>query len=716
MNQRSELVLTLILCLFLAASLYGQSPRSEARNPVRDSSLFTRPVGPESSATRSAVADGQAVVPRLMKFSGVLHDASGKPLAGTVDVTFSLYSTEAGGDALWFETQSVQADELGRYTALLGAMHTDGLPVDMFTSGEARWLGIQVGSEAEQQPRVLLVSVPYALKAGDAETLGGKPASAYMLSEAQSASTSAGGTASATAPTAAGASEKNPTKSRIASTTALTACASLTSDGTAVANSIARFTTACNIESSALFQSGSNIGVGTSSPIAALDVYGNNAGLRLRGTGTHQLSINGATSGRLGQDVAGFFFASDTNGGAVRFLTNNGALHEWMRVTSAGNVGIGTTTPGATLDVAGMGRFTGGLTALTVADNVNGSYVHMGTLDFSSRPDAVYAQGAGGTNARGVTGIGGMGSFGELGTEVSGGATGVYGHGGISGVYGDGGTYGVYANSSNNGHGVHAESGYIGVYGHGNSYGIYGDGVSSIGVYGKCAGSGGCAGVYGTSDIGFGVEGVGTSTADAGYFYNQSGGYAGYFVGDVDIDGGLAVAGKITAGTKDFRIDHPLDPTGKYLYHASVESSEMINIYSGNVVTDDQGKGVVQLPTWFQALNEDFRYQLTVVGQFAQPIVSQEIQNNRFVIMTDKPNVKVSWQVTGVRHDAYAKAHPLQVEVPKLADEKGTYLHPQEFGQPETKGLEWIKSRRRIQSLNPPLPDPKGGPIGAGQQ
>ncbi|HEV2350694.1 MAG TPA: hypothetical protein VG028_12700, partial [Terriglobia bacterium] len=134
---------------------------------------------PGTSATIAAAP--QAVVPRLMKFSGALHDAAGKPLTGAVDVTFSLYGTESGGSPLWFETQSVQADELGRYTALLGAMHSDGLPIELFTSGEVRWLGIQVGSEAEQQPRVLLVSVPYALKAGDAETLGGKPASAYML-------------------------------------------------------------------------------------------------------------------------------------------------------------------------------------------------------------------------------------------------------------------------------------------------------------------------------------------------------------------------------------------------------------------------------------------------------------------------------------------------------------------------------------------------------
>jgi hypothetical protein len=90
----------------------------------------------------------------------------------------------------------------------------------------------------------------------------------------------------------------------------------------------------------------------------------------------------------------------------------------------------------------------------------------------------------------------------------------------------------------------------------------------------------------------------------------------------------VTVDGSITAGTKDFKIDHPLDPANEYLYHASVESSEMMNIYTGKVTTDSQGDSVVTLPAWFEALNGDFRYQLTVVGQFAQAIVGSEIANH----------------------------------------------------------------------------------------
>jgi hypothetical protein len=139
-----------------------------------------------------------------------------------------------------------------------------------------------------------------------------------------------------------------------------------------------------------------------------------------------------------------------------------------------------------------------------------------------------------------------------------------------------------------------------------------------------------------------------------------------YVKGPLQDDGDLNVNGTLNVrGTKNFKIDDPLDPAHKLLYHASVESSEMMNMYTGNVTTDAHGDAVVELPAWFQALNRDFRYQLTVIGQFAQAIVAQEIRNNRFTIRTDKAKVKVSWQVTGVRHDAYANAHPLQVEVDK---------------------------------------------------
>jgi hypothetical protein len=160
-------------------------------------------------------------------------------------------------------------------------------------------------------------------------------------------------------------------------------------------------------------------------------------------------------------------------------------------------------------------------------------------------------------------------------------------------------------------------------------------------------------------------------------------GQAGHFTGNVQ------VVGNLSKTTGSFKIDHPLDPANKYLYHSFVESPDMMNIYNGNVTTDTKGEATIELPTWFEALNKDFRYQLTVIGQFAQAIVSSKIQNNRFSIKTDKPNVEVSRQVTGIRHDAYADKHRIPVEEDKSLVEKGHYIHPDVFGQPEEKSIEW---------------------------
>src|SRR4029434_4749076 len=152
-----------------------------------------------------------------------------------------------------------------------------------------------------------------------------------------------------------------------------------------------------------------------------------------------------------------------------------------------------------------------------------------------------------------------------------------------------------------------------------------------------------------------------------------------HVVGDVRIDGNLSKA------SGSFMIDHPLDPENKYLYHSFVESPDMMNIYNGNITTDQNGEAVVTLPEYFAALNKDFRYQLTVIGTFAQAIVADEIKRNRFTVKTSSPNVKVSWQVTGVRQDAYANKHRIPVEELKNENERGHYLYPEVFNQPEEK-------------------------------
>lgn len=157
--------------------------------------------------------------------------------------------------------------------------------------------------------------------------------------------------------------------------------------------------------------------------------------------------------------------------------------------------------------------------------------------------------------------------------------------------------------------------------------------------------------------------------------------------GRVVVSGDLHVAGTLSKAAGAFKIDHPLDPANKYLVHSFVESPDMMNIYNGNITTDATGKATVTLPDYFQALNQEFRYQLTVIGSFAQAIVSKEVNGNTFEVATNQPNVKVSWQVTGVRHDAWAEKNRIPNTVEKDAKDKGKYLNPEVFGKPKSMAI-----------------------------
>jgi len=144
------------------------------------------------------------------------------------------------------------------------------------------------------------------------------------------------------------------------------------------------------------------------------------------------------------------------------------------------------------------------------------------------------------------------------------------------------------------------------------------------------------------------------------------------FSRDVHVNGTLSKAGG------SFKIDHPLDPANKYLSHSFVESPDMKNVYDGTVVLDDDAGAWVELPDWFEALNRDFRYQLTAVGAPAPNLhIAEKIVGSRFRIAGGSPGLEVSWQVTGIRRDTYANAHRIPVEEDKPAGEKGTYLHPE---------------------------------------
>jgi hypothetical protein len=188
-------------------------------------------------------------------------------------------------------------------------------------------------------------------------------------------------------------------------------------------------------------------------------------------------------------------------------------------------------------------------------------------------------------------------------------------------------------------------------------------------------------GVFGSSRQSDGVFGETSGSSSAAVRGRASGeepfvGFAGLFEGKVDINGPL---------TKDgggFKIDHPLDPTNKYLLHSFVESPEMKNIYDGVAALDEDGSARVEMPEWFGELNSDFRYQLTAIGTPAPALhVAEELSDNRFQIAGGKPGMKVSWQVTGVRQDRWAIANRLRVEEDKAANEQGTHRHPELYSE-----------------------------------
>jgi hypothetical protein len=233
--------------------------------------------------------------------------------------------------------------------------------------------------------------------------------------------------------------------------------------------------------------------------------------------------------------------------------------------------------------------------------------------------------------------------------------------------------------------------------------------VATGGNNGNGRGGVGLDGRGGQSDSGrggtgvFGIGGVGSGAGNAGGIgVEASGGFAmnGATPGLAGkFNGNVQVTGTLSKGGGAFKIDHPLDPENRYLYHSFVEAPDMMNIYNGNITTNENGEAVVLLPHYFEALNRDFRYQLTVIGTFAQAIVAEKIKGNRLVIRTSSPNVEVSWQVTGIRQDAFANKNRIPVEEEKTEVERGYYVHPEAFNQPEEKSIQWARDPERMQQL-----------------
>jgi len=185
-------------------------------------------------------------------------------------------------------------------------------------------------------------------------------------------------------------------------------------------------------------------------------------------------------------------------------------------------------------------------------------------------------------------------------------------------------------------------------------------------------------------------EVVGGSGTNYGIYGSASGSgtnYGGYFNGNV------LVTGSLLKGGGGFQIDHPQDPENKYLTHSFVESPDMKNLYDGVVVLDSAGQATVQMPSWFEEVNRDFRYQLTAIGASGPNLyIAQEIEGNQFAIAGGTAGMKVSWQVTATRQDPYANAYRLPVVSTKREAEIGSYLHPELYGKPESLRVDnWLE-------------------------
>ncbi|MGC9468774.1 MAG: hypothetical protein ACP5HS_09290 [Anaerolineae bacterium] len=331
-----------------------------------------------------------------------------------------------------------------------------------------------------------------------------------------------------------------------------------------------------------------------------------------------------------------------------------------------------------------------------VSDSSNGRGVHGFVGSTTGSNYGVYGESRG-TTGRGVYGYAGAvtgETYGVYGRNISSSGGGVYGEasaasGMTAGVYGTSkstmgtGVYGYARSTTGSNCGVYGESQSetgVGVAGYASAltdyaFGVLGvsDSDSGAGLYGwSTATSGNTAGVYAEC----------TSPEGAAVLAHAVKGHAGYFGGPV------IIAGTLTKAAGSFKIDHPLDPEGRYLYHSFVESPDMKNIYDGVVTLDGEGTATVQLPEWFEALNRDYRYQLTPVGAPMPDLhIAQEVQDNVFKIAGGEPGQKVSWQVTGIRHDPYAEQNRIPVEEEKPASEQGTYLYPEGYDQPEGMGL-----------------------------
>jgi hypothetical protein len=651
-----------------------------------------------------------ADIPRKINYQGRLSDpVSGLPLTGTHDIEFRLYDVVSGGGALWSETQSVDTDSVGVFSAILGNQNPIAIAFD-----SPAWLEVVIDGEI-LAPRREIVSVPYAFHAANCDSLDGQSPISFALWDSLSVT----GTIN---------DAGNPIDwTRLKNVPA--GFADGTDDGVGDGYSLDA-SDGSPIDAVYVDESG-NVGVGTTDPQGPVHIYGGASGATPEGGSELVIEDDGnARINLLSPNDAypGLIFGDpqDNSVGWMIYNHNSDKLRlgagdaDRITITGEGDVGIGTSVPSTELEVAGAIRATapqsramavvGKATATGDQGNYGGYFRAAGdsaTAVYGEAPSAenkLHYGGyfkADGPFGRGVYGESSMEgtSFGTGGHFEGKGdyASGVWGRATATGDFMNEG--GFFTAAGEQGRGVFAVAE---AEVNNTNYGgyFYANGTEGRGVYGACQGSYGI-GVRGASTgiFGTGVYGLATGSLGRGVVgevqYNSSlayaimgqtgsnpNAYAGYFIGKVHVSGNLSKTGG------EFLIDHPADPKHKVLRHSFVESPERLLIYKGRANLEG-GAVTVELPSYFEALvHPDGReIVLTCVGGYSPLYLDGNIAGGRFTVRTGEggsQNQEFSWVVYGTRNDAWAQQNPVVVEEDKTADGEfkvGEYLNPRAFGQ-----------------------------------
>ncbi|MFN8366142.1 MAG: hypothetical protein U0Y96_02745 [Candidatus Kapaibacterium sp.] len=694
-----------------------------------------------------------AQVPQGINYQAVVRNAQNNVIANdNIQVRFTLRNSAPNGIAVYQETHTVQTNEYGMFSVIIGKGNTNsGSFTTIDWSASSKYL--QVEFKASSNPSYIdmgtmqLMSTPYALNAQTANALSNAAKISPDNIDGNGAGTgqvlkwdgthwipgtdvqaSGGATYSAGQGIEINGSNVITNIGDVNNTNELQTLA-LNGNQLSISNG-----NSITLPAGTNYSAGTGINI-TNGVISATQ-SGGVAGINLPldttlSTTTNVFKVtNSSTTGTgdmirltnsgLGRGVYAQISNSSNIVSALRGETNGGGYGVQGVATGNGNAGFfqisNAASTSSVMNVTTNGIGSGVTVQLTNASN---GARGLDVLQSGVGP-GVFATSAGGNAVWGITssisaaGVIGDNTFGEAVVGRNRGGNGV---GAVVGRN-DSSGYGVRGFNTKNGYGVLGQAGISGGTGVGGRFeNVNAANTSSaceVATNGNANGlkvtnsaatlDNGKAAILSTTTDGTAISGTtnGTTTSDAGIRGTaaNANAYAAYFSGKVHVAGTLSK----TAGT--FKIDHPQDPANKYLVHSFVESPDMMNIYNGNIVTDGNGKATVTLPSYFEAENINFKYQLTVIGQFAQVIIAKEVSGNQFEIMTDKPNVKVSWQVTGVRNDVFAQQNRYVDVVEKEEENKGYYVYPQGYGQPLSKGIyskgfdEYAKTTEQIPSTN----------------